>query len=234
MLSPNLGTWLSILMACALNSSISPFSSHTRPSFAPSSTGLCYIWVRHIFLAPIIMINKHSTSWKSRYHLAVSMRMPGIKGEKKLVGILSKVEGDRAKGKSHREFKLFVNDLVTWVHMVNSTVNNSENFAEVCAHQLSHKYLQKLTRKLLCFKMSFESNSTWACPKSGGTGRSMLKPCHLQVTWDSISLSFRKSHGRTDCEMSVLITGVQEAFGYHPWMIEKKRDRKWQEGIWWS
>lgn len=110
------------------------------------------------------MINKHSTSGKSKYHLAISMRMPGIKGVKKLVGILSKVEGDSAKGKSHRECKLFLNDPVTWVHMVNSTVNtvrrlHHENFAEVCAHQLSHKYLQKLKRKLLCFKMSFKSNS---------------------------------------------------------------------------
>lgn len=40
--------------------------------------------------------------------------MPGIKGMKKLVGISSRVENDRAKDKSHREFKLFLSDPVTW------------------------------------------------------------------------------------------------------------------------
>jgi len=64
--------------------------------------------------------------------------MPGIKRMKKLVGISSRVGDDRAKGKSHREFKLFLNDPVTRVDMINSTVTtvgrlHRENFAEVCA-----------------------------------------------------------------------------------------------------
>ena len=64
--------------------------------------------------------------------------MPGIKGMRILVGILSIVENDRAKSKDNREFKLLLNDIIIWVHLVNSTVItvgrlHHEKSAEVCA-----------------------------------------------------------------------------------------------------
>lgn len=80
--------------------------------------------------------------------------MPEIRGMKKLVGISSRVENDRAKDKSHRKFKLFeVTHLHGYIWFTLLLLLQGDyimkNLQKCLPHQLSHKHPQKLKRHAL-------------------------------------------------------------------------------------